>query len=234
MEENLVVNDGKSEVIEVDGKKYQRLAIKTSVVTKDDDLKEVVKTYAAPNIEDGDVLFISEKMVACTQGRAIPLDEIKPRWLARVLSKFVMKTPHGIGLGMPETMEMALRECGVLRILWASFCGMVGKLLGKRGWFYEVAGYKASSIDGPCHHTLPPYDRYVVLGPENPEKVASELSEMLEGTPVLIVDINDLGGTILGSSLGEETEAYYLQFLKDNPLGQSKEQTPMGIIRELE
>lgn len=59
MEENLVVNDGKSEVIEVDGKKYQRLAIKTSVVTKDDDLKEVVKTYAAPNIEDGDVLFIS-------------------------------------------------------------------------------------------------------------------------------------------------------------------------------
>ena len=111
---------------------------------------------------------------------------------------------------------------------------MVGKLLGKRGWFYEVAGYKASSIDGPCHYTLPPYNRYVVLGPENPEKVASELSEMLEGTPVLIVDINDLGGTILGSSLGEETEAYYLQFLKDNPLGQSKEQTPMGIIRELE
>ena len=33
MEEgNLVVNDGKSEVIEVDGKKYQRLAIKTSVM----------------------------------------------------------------------------------------------------------------------------------------------------------------------------------------------------------
>lgn len=51
--------------------------------------------------------------------------------LPRVLSKFVMKTPHGIGLGMPETMEMALRECGVLRILWASFCGMVGKILGE-------------------------------------------------------------------------------------------------------
>ena len=130
MEENLVVNDGKSEVIEVDGKRYQRLAIKTSVVTKDDDLKEVVKTYAAPNIEDGDVLFISEKMVACTQGRAIPLDEIKPRWLARVLSKFVMKTPHGIGLGMPETMEMALRECGTGRILCAALISALGKLIG--------------------------------------------------------------------------------------------------------
>lgn len=106
---------------------------------------------------------------------------------------------------------------------------------GKRGWFYEVAGYKASSHRWtmPLHPSTLQQIRGF-WGPENPEKVASELSEMLEGTPVLIVDINDLGGTILGSSLGEETEAYYLQFLKDNPLGQSKEQTPMGIIRELE
>lgn len=105
---------------------------------------------------------------------------------------------------------------------------------GREDGFTRWPDIRPAPIDGPCHYTLPPYNRYVVLGPENPEKVASELSEMLEGTPVLIVDINDLGGTILGSSLGEETEAYYLQFLKDNPLGQSKEQTPMGIIRELE
>ena len=26
----------------------------------------------------------------------------------------------------------------------------VGKLFGIRGWFYNIAGYKARSIDGPC------------------------------------------------------------------------------------
>jgi len=233
MKENLVVNNGKAALVEVEGKTYQRLAIKTHVVTKDDDLKEVINTYAAPNLKNGDVLFISEKMVACTQSRAIPIKEIKASWLAKLLSKFVVKTPHGIGLGMPETMEMALRECGVLKILFASFCGMIGKVLGKRGWFYNVAGDKARSIDGPCPNTLPPYNQYVVLGPQDPEKVALELSEMLKGIPVLIVDINDLGGNILSSSLGHETDKYYLKFLSDNPLGQSKEQTPMGIIREV-
>jgi hypothetical protein len=38
---------------------------------------------------------------------------------------------------MPETMEMALRECGRLRILFAAFISAVGKLFGVRGWFYR-------------------------------------------------------------------------------------------------
>ena len=73
---------------------------------------------------------------ACTQRRAIYMKDIHPRCLAVLLSRFVTKTPHGIGLGIPETMEMALRECGTLRILFAAFIGAIGKLFGKRGWFY--------------------------------------------------------------------------------------------------
>ena len=75
-------------------------------------IPEAAMTYAAPHMQEGDVLFITEKAVACTQKRAIPLKDIHPRPLARFLSKFVLKTPYGIGLAMPETMEMALRECG--------------------------------------------------------------------------------------------------------------------------
>ena len=58
--------------------------------------------------------------MACTQSRAIPMEDIKPRKLAVTLSRYVTKTP-GIGLGIPETMEMALQECGTLRILFAAF-----------------------------------------------------------------------------------------------------------------
>ena len=227
----LTNNEGKNEYIEVDGVRYSRHPIRTHVVTDKDNINEVCEKYAGPALREGDVLFISEKCVACTQKRAIYMKDIKPRRLAVILSHYVTKTPHDIGLGIPETMEMALRECGTLRILFAAVIGAIGKIFGKRGWFYIVAGPKASSIDGPCHNTIPPYNECVVLGPLNPNETAADIAKHI-GHPVLIVDINDLGGNILGASDPAADRDLYARILKDNPLGQSRESTPMGIIRK--
>ena len=233
MSEILKANEGKNEIIEVDGKKYRRLPVKTHVITDSDQIEDVVTKYAVPNLQNGDILFITEKIVACTQHRAIPMKDIKPRRLAVFLSKFVVKTPYGIGLAMPETMEMALQECGTIRILFAAFVSAIGKLFRRRGWFYLIAGEQARGIDGPTSGTLPPYNEYVVLAPAQPEKVAKELSEKI-GYPVAITYINDLGGNILGYSGSQEESDLLVRILKDNPLGQCHEQTPMGIIREVE
>lgn len=234
MEQELKPNEGKKCIIEVDGVQYERLPIKTHLITKDDDIVDVAVRYGAPVLtQPGDVLFISEKIVACTQNRAIPLKDIKPRKLAVWLSDKVTKTPHGIGLGMPETMECALQEVGTLRILFAAFISVIGKkLFHKKGWFYTVAGYRARSIDGPCHNTIPPYNQYVVLGPLEPEKVAQRIKEKI-GYDVCIVDINDLEGQILGTSSKTLDKGLYARILKDNPLGQDDQQTPMGIIRRV-
>ena len=228
-----VINPGKNEIITVDGRQYRRLCIKTHVITDVDRIADVAVQYAGPHMQPGDVLFITEKAVACTQKRAIPMKDIHPRPLAKLLCKFVLKTPYGIGLGIPETMEMALRECGTIRILFAAFCSAIGKLFGKRGIFYIIAGDKARAIDGPCSFTLPPYNEYVVLGPADPDKVARETADAL-GHPVLITDINDPGGNILGRSDASMDPELYVRILKDNPLGQQSEQTPMGIIRPVE
>lgn len=235
MENELKPNEGKSVVIEVDGQRYERLPIRTHLITNEDDIVDVAEKYGAPVLsQPGDVLFITEKIVACTQGRAIPLKDIKPRKLAVWLSDRVTKTPHGIGLGMPETMECALREVGVLRILFASFVSVIGKkIFRKKGWFYNVAGYRARSIDGPCHNTIPPYNQYVVLGPLEPEKVAKRIKERI-GYDVCIADINDLEGQILGASSKTLDKKLYARILKDNPLGQNDQQTPMGIIRKVQ
>lgn len=230
---SIIVNNTKQELIDVDGKKYQRYGIKTHIITGEDKLEEVVEKYALPNLQKGDILFITEKIVACTQGRAYFMKDIKARPLAKFLSKYVYKTPYGIGLGIPETMEMALRECGTVRILFAAFISCIGKIFGRRGWFYRVAGYKASSIDGPTEGTIPPYDECVVLGPERPNEVAKELTDKY-GYEVLISDINDIGGNILGASGPHMDKKFYARILKDNPLGQGNEQTPMGIIRPVE
>ena len=234
MEHEMKANEGKNVIIEVDGVRYERLPIRTHLITNEDDIIEVAKQYGLPALQQpDDVLFISEKIVACSQGRAIPLKDIKPRKLAVWLSNYVTKTPHGIGLGMPETMECALREVGILRILFAAFVSVIGKkIFRKKGWFYNVAGYRARSIDGPCHNTIPPYNQYVVLGPLKPEKVSVQIKEQI-GFDVCIVDVNDLEGQVLGASSKALDKKLIARILKDNPLGQDDQQTPMGIIRKI-
>lgn len=51
------------------------------------------------------------------------------------------------------------------------------------------------------------------------------------GRPVLITDINDIGGVIMGEAPLSVDRGLMAAILRDNPLGQSHEQTPMGIIR---
>jgi F420-0:gamma-glutamyl ligase len=224
-------NAGKSLTVEVDGTVFERLPIKTRLVVRDDDIVQVVSEYAKDVVRDGDILFVTEKIVGITQGRAYPIDEITPRKLATTLSKYVTKTSHGIGLGMPETMEMALRECGTPRILFAAAVAAVTKAIGRRGDFYRIAGSKARAIDGPTKNTIPPYDSHVVLGPARPNGVASDIAQALGGSiTVAVVDINDFGGNILGST-DKSTNALVLRVLKDNPLGQDHQSTPLGVIR---
>lgn len=47
-EENYIVNEGKNEIIEVDGVKYQRLAIRTHVITDQDDVSTSLKNMPSP------------------------------------------------------------------------------------------------------------------------------------------------------------------------------------------
>jgi hypothetical protein len=48
---------------------------------------------------------------------------------------------------------------------------------------------------------------------------------------VLIVDIIDFGGNVLGSTVPRKTHPLYARILRDNPLGQEHQSTPLGIIR---
>jgi hypothetical protein len=217
------------------GEQFDRLPVKTRLILKGDDLIDAVAEgirTSGITIREGDILFISEKAVGASQGRYVILDDgtLKPSRLARLLSRFVTKTPSGIGLGMPETMECALRECGSVRILFAAFVGALGKLVGRKGDFYRVAGHRARSIDGPTSGTIPPFNRAVSLAPEDPDGVAKSLSERF-GCPAAVVDINDLGGNILGVYPPELDRELLVEILRDNPLGQGHESTPVGVIR---
>lgn len=231
--DDLKPNKGKELCIEFNNHKYARFPIKTHVITKDDNIIKVCKKYARPYLQKNDILFVSEKIVAITQGRAFLIDDIKPSFLAKFLVKFVHKSPYGIGLGSPWTMELAIREAGAIRILVAGLIAASLKPFGIRGVFYKIVGKDINAIDGPCDYTLPPYNKYAKLGPLNPQKVAKEIQKAI-GNEVVIIDANDLGISVLGKSNPKIADAFCKSVFKDNPIGQSLEQTPLCIVRETE
>lgn len=221
---------------------YLRAPLKARLIKAGDDLEGALReslTELPPSVtlRPGDVLALSEKAVSISQNRSFPIDQIRPRQLARFLSGFVRRTPVGIGLGMPETMELAIREVGAPRILLSGFAAALTRPFGVKGTFYRVAGRQVAAIDGPTPHTLPPYNTHAKLAPAEPDRVAAELAVSLgavAGGPVgvAIIDANDIGVQVLGASETADTELL-ISLLADNPLGQASQQTPFALIRKV-
>lgn len=227
----------KAPIVTIENQNWLRIPIKTKLILRGDDLIEAIADgleNAEQQLQNEDILFISEKAVGGSQGRYFILgeDELKVRPIAKFLSKFVTKTPAGIGLGMPETMECAMRECGCFRIMCAAFFGGFTRLFGRHGDFYRIAGTCARSIDGPTSKTIPPFNNAVSLSPLDPDGVSAKIAERFN-CKVAVADINDLGGNILGCFPVNIDKQQLVEILKDNPLGQGRAQTPVGIIRKV-
>jgi F420-0:gamma-glutamyl ligase len=216
--------------IEVGSRTYLRLPVRTHVVTEADDIVEVLAQYAGPETQPGDIVFVSEKVVAITQGRAVPVEEIRVGTLAKLLWPRVAKVPYGIGLRSPYSMQCAIDECGRVRILLAAVIGALGKLLGRKGDFYRVAGKQAAMIDAAGTAGIDAFKGSVIKGPKDPDRVAKAIADRL-GVGIAVVDVNDVGGSwCVGASPGVDRSLVEAA-LKDNPLGQGAEQTPCGILR---
>ncbi|MGA2211091.1 MAG: asparagine synthase (glutamine-hydrolyzing) [Acidimicrobiales bacterium] len=240
---NVAVNNGRHVFCcGPDGRNvYGRAPVRTPRVEAGDDLDRIVIDSVLAveggrlGLEEGDIIAVSEKAVAVSQGRSYPVSAIRPSPLARVLCRFVSKGPAGIGLGIPATMQLALDEAGAGRILLATAAAGMTRLVGRHGTFYRVAGARVSAIDGPTEGTLPPYDTHAKLPPSDPDGVAERLARRLAeeaGGPVhvAIIDANDRGVVVLGGSRGLDRPLIAWLF-GDNPLGQGSEQTPVALIR---
>jgi len=230
---------------------YARMPLRTRLVHKGDDLGEVITEAldtqagsggggagrAAAPLRPGDIVALSEKIVAISQGRSFPISEVSASATARFLSRFVSRSPHGIGVGMPETMELAIREAGLWRVLFAAAVAALAKVLGFRGVFYDLVGPAVRAIDGPTPGTIPPYNGHAKLAPLDPDGVASDLATALAavaGGPVgvAVVDANDLSVDVLGWSPGVDS-ALVAELFRDNPLGQGHQQTPAAVLRRI-
>jgi asparagine synthase (glutamine-hydrolysing) len=184
---------------------------------------------------------VSEKVVAIAQGRSHFVWEIKAGLAARTLYPLVTKSPYGIGLRSPWTMQLAIQEAGLLRILVATIVAAATRPLGIKGMFYRVAGANVSAIDGPTEYSLYPSNVSAKLGPKNPKETAFiirlEIESMLTDAQrstfggLVIIDANDIGRNILGNAT-DLPDKDLEEIFRDNPMGQGKQQTPVAIVSE--
>ena len=225
-------NDNKKLNIEVNGKTYSRIPIKTHFIKVNESLDNIIQQYIIPEIKKDDIVFISQKVSALCVGNVVYKKDLKLSRSAKFLSKFTAETSTGPAVGNhPYKMQIAINSAGLPRILFAAFCGAIGKIFKIRGIFYKVAGNQINQIDGFCDAGFEDYMEMGILGFKNCDPMCEEIKNK-HGFSCTIVDINDIGGNLLGATNNLDKKLI-IEILKDNPLGQGSQSTPLGIIREV-
>ncbi len=225
-------NQNKQIQIQTEAGTFQRCAIKTHFVQIGEDYVQLVKDYVLPMYQEGDILSISEKIISLCQKRVVYKKDMHLSWLAKFLSRFASHSSAGIGVDCVWKMQFAIDHCGPLKIIWASIAAAFGKLFGKRGVFYAIAGPEVTGLDGFYDKSYAEYGDFGIRIPENSAGVCDEIYEKT-GVACMIVDANDFTVDILGKSkVIPFSDQELAAIIKDNPAGQSAQQTPFILIRQ--
>lgn len=220
---------------QVKGCTYERYGVQTHFVQCGENYLDVVGQYPAKIAREGDIMSISEKIIAMCQDHVVKKEDVHLSWAARFMSHFGKKTTSGIGITEPYKLQLMIDMKGLPKVLFAGFVGVIGKLFGKRGLFYKILGSDAAGIDGFYDHSA--FDIYhdmAVLMPVNPGQVCQDIWDKYH-IAAMIVDANDIDVEILGKS--KALDAWSDEDLKglivDNPAGQDDECTPFVLIRDI-
>lgn len=201
--------------------------ISTRILTEKDDIVDQVEKYTKGKIGPDDVISVAESVVAITQGRVVRPDELTISPLAQLCCRFI---PDYGSLASPHGMQSLMNAEGQWRVAFALFAGFVGKIIGQRGLFYKWGGEQAALIDDVTG-TMPPFDKCIVYGPENPDDVVKRLKERLGCFGALIADVNDLKRSrVVGASEGMDGQLA-ANLLIDNPFGNASQKRPICIIK---
>lgn len=202
------------------------LPIRTHLLTPLDTPVEVVRRYVLPHAQPGDVVTIGESPIAIMQERFRHASEIRPGWVAKRLCYLFLPTSSlATACGLQSLVDLV----GPTRVLAAFLVGAVAKLVGKRGMFYQLAGEQARLIDDVTG-TLPPYDQFIVLGPDQPQQVVDQIKRET-GLSAAIVDVNDLRAVKVLAATSDISLKLLQDALIKNPAGNANEQTPVVLIR---
>ncbi|MDK2821703.1 MAG: hypothetical protein PWP31_1668 [Clostridia bacterium] len=204
---------------------FNKIPIRTHIITDKDNIIDITKKYCEGIAKPGDVIAIAESVVAITQQRAILPEDVHPNKIARFLCRFPGKDGS---LATPTAMQLAISEVGLIRIFAGCAAAAFGKIIKKKGLFYIVAGRQLALIDDIAG-TMYPYERHIVMGPKNPQKLVQEIKKATKAE-VVIVDVNDKKCVDILGITDKKYVKSVKEALRDNPFGNEDEQTPIVIL----
>ena len=208
------------------GERCEVLAVPTHLLGVLDDVEAVLRRYALPVMQHGDILTVAESPLAVMQGRYQHPSQLQVSGLARQLCRVFHPTSSlATACGLQSLIDLV----GPARVFMAWLLGSLMKLAGSPGGFYRLAGEQARLIDDVTGST-PPYDQTIVLGPDRSQEVVEQLAASL-GHGVAVVDVNDLGRVKVLAASSSCDIALLERALKPNPAGNANERTPLVIVR---
>ncbi len=200
--------------------------IPTHLLTHLDDPVEVINRYVKPHAQPGDIVTLGETPLALMQGRFRHPRDIQPGWVAGRICYFFLPTSS---LATACGLQALVDVVGPSRVFFAFIGGAIAKLFKQGGVFYQLAGEQARLIDDVTG-TLPPYDQFIVLGPQQPQQVVERIQQET-GLGAAIVDVNDLKAVKILAATSDVSQTILEQSLRSNPAGNADEQTPVVLIR---
>ncbi|WP_018351613.1 hypothetical protein [Longispora albida] len=224
-------------LLEQDG--WLRFPVRTAVIGDGERIVEKVRWYVTEFTQQltadkfyrkvlGQQWFavVAAKPVSVAQGRARYLWEIMPGLPARVL------TARGDGVRRgPWRTQLAIEASGLGRVVCAG--GL--RVMGLRSLAYKVGGPALRAVTIPREDAVYPADVAVIPPPGQPDELAAAMLNALRtGLPadvyatfggIAIVS----GAEVLGFA-GPGTFPHAA--LADDPLGSSREQTPIAILTQ--
>jgi hypothetical protein len=222
-------------VSEADNKRYERYAVKTHFVEQGEDLITVLNHYVKPLYKEGDIVTLGEKVVSMCQRDTVRIEDVKLGFWAKFIASFAACTHSGVGISEPHKMQVAIDIKGLPLILLACVCAVWGKLIGRKGLFFEVAGKEVAGIDGFYQGSaFETYHNLAILSASDPVRVCYRVHQEL-GMSCVLVDANDINVNVLGRSpdLMGWPEEKLADLIMDNPAGQDDELTPFIIVRDI-
>ena len=203
--------------------------IYTGLLTEASDVAAVVDQ--AHREHPGGVVTIASSVLTMTEGTLLWIPTFRPSRLARFLGPF---TGHGAGpivhwYSYPREaawkVQAYIELAGAGRVILGAVLAVLGKLVGRKGLFYDVVGPVAKAVDSD---KVMPYDACLVPGPLDVQQSIRRLSK--GGAQVSIVDVNDVfAPEIIGSTAGVD-EDWIATALSDNPAGNDDSMTPIVVV----
>lgn len=218
--------------MKLEGRTFLRIAINSPYLREGDDPRDFAARYTAGRLMPDDILILRSEALAISQGRYYPRNSPDSGRFTALISKMAKRSPSAESFSDPRLMEIAMRECGAMRVTLACLACPLEKLFHGNDWFYRLSGEESRAIFQLSDNKRSTYRKCVILSPDNPESIAVSISEEV-GCRTIVADLRPESTTarILASSESVLSREELEQILSGAPMQVNGRRVPLCIIR---